>query len=298
MKAKVTIGVCVRNCEKKIEGIMKRILNQDFPHDDMEVIFVDDGSEDGTFSSILKHAPRMNINYKIYHHEWRGLGFSRNVVAKNAQGNYIVWVDDGTIIPRDYVRKQVRFMEKHLNVGIVRGRIETYSGSSLIATLESLPGLVFSQKYMGNPTTKQPGISGCVFRVKAMKQVGGFDENIRGAGEDTDIAYRVQATGWAVYITPPVFSLQYDEKFKKVWDKNFWYGYGLHSVLHKHRELIDISYKSTPLTGFFEGLKYSIAAYKLTGKKVSFLLPIYFFAKRLAWFVGFIRSHIDSYGHI
>jgi len=48
MKPIATIGVCVRNCEATIKEVINSIINQDFPHELMEVIIVDDGSEDRT----------------------------------------------------------------------------------------------------------------------------------------------------------------------------------------------------------------------------------------------------------
>jgi glycosyltransferase involved in cell wall biosynthesis len=261
----------------------------------MEVIFVDDGSEDNTLFEILKYAPRMNMKYTAYHHEWKGLGYSRNVVLKNAQGDYIVWVDDGTIIPKDYVRKQVEFMEKHPDVGIARGIIGAYSGSNCVATLENMIQLAFSHKYAGKVTTKLPGAGGSIYRVKAAKHAGGFNESIQGAAEDTEIAHRILLAGWQIHITQANFFIDYNENLKKVWDKSFRYGYGSHFILHEHKKLREILYKSTPLAGFIEGIFASCAAYKFTHKKIAFLLPIYFFVKRIFWCLGFTKSHIDSY---
>ena len=293
----VSIGVCVRNCEKDLAQITDRIYSQDFPHEKMEIIFVDDGSEDNTLSEIFRIAPQLNISFRVYHHTWKGLGFTRNVVLANAQGEYIVWVDDGTIIPKEYVKKHIEFMEKNPNVGIVRGFIGGYSGSNRVATLENMVHLSFSYKYAGKATTKLPGASGSVYRTKAARQAGGFQTNIRGAGEDTDISYRIQQGGWQIFITNRVFLIDYNTKFKQVWKKSLWYGYGAHFTLHKHRELSDIFYKSTPIAGIMEGVLSSFPAYRITRKKIAFLLPILFFIKRIAWNIGFVKSHLDEYGH-
>jgi len=45
MKPRVTIGVCVRDCEDFIGEATDSIVNQDFPHDLIEVIFVDDSQD-------------------------------------------------------------------------------------------------------------------------------------------------------------------------------------------------------------------------------------------------------------
>ena len=264
----------------------------------MEILFVDDGSEDKTLSEILRIAPQIGIGYKVYHHEWKGLGYSRNVALTNAGGNYLVWVDDGTLIPRDYVSKHIEFMESNLNVGIARGFIAAYSGSNFVSTLENLAKLSFGYKYAGGSTTVLPGAAGSVYRTKAARQVGGFQNDIKGAGEDTDIAYRILKAGWTIFITTNGFLIDYNTKFKQVWKKSFWYGYGAHFTIHKHIELRDMIYKSSPLSGLIEGVLASFLAYKATQKKLAFLLPIWYFLIRIAWNIGFIRSHFDSYGHI
>ena len=68
--------------------------------------------------------------------------------------------------------------------------------------------------------------------------------------------------------------------------------------LHKHMELSDFLYKITPLAGLLEGTLISFVAYKITRKKIAFLLPIFFFIKRISWCIGFVKAHLDSYGHI
>ena len=298
MRTKVTIGVCVRNCEDKIKQIIDRIVFQDFPHENIEVIFVDDGSEDNTLFQISKYAPKIDIKCTVYHHEWKGLGFSRNVVSKNAKGDYIVWVDDGTSLFKDYIKRLVNLMDVAPEIGIARGVVGLYSGSNPVSTLENMNELVFSHKYAGKSTIKLPGTSGSIYRVDATKYVGGFDENIQGACEDVDVAYRILASGWLIYITRAKFFIDYNKHIIDVLNKGYWYGYGLHLFLHKHSELSDFSYKINPLAGLLEGTLISFVAYKITHKKIAFLLPIFFFIKRIGWSMGFVKAHFDSYGHI
>ena len=297
MKIRATVGVCLRNCERAVRLVTNIISSQDFPHENLEVIFVDDGSQDNTLNEILKIAPTMNIKYKVFHHTWKGLGYSRNVVLSNTQGDYIVWIDDGTIIPKDYVRKQVDLLEKEPNLGIIRGFIGAYSGSNRAAALENMGELVFSQRYAGKTIAKRLGTSGSIFRVKAAKQVGGFDEALKGASEDSDIFHRILSTGWQIHITNIEFSIEYNQSFKNVWRKSFWYGYGDHFFMHKHKELSKNILKITPLAGFLEGMLNFSIAFRLTNRKLAFMLPVYNFSKRILWCLGFIKSHFDAYGH-
>jgi glycosyltransferase involved in cell wall biosynthesis len=297
MKIKATIGVCVRNCQNDLKAITERIILQDFSHERLEVIFVDDGSTDNTLHEIQKFAKKMQINYKIFHHEWKGLGFSRNVILKEAQGDHIVWVDDGIIIPKDYVTKHIEIMEKNPKIGIARGFIGLYSGSNLVVTLENMVQLRFNKKYAGKTTTELPGAGGSVYRVEAARFAGGFNETIQGAGEDTDLAYRILSAGWQIYISKIEFFIEHHASLLNVWKKSYWYGYGAHFAVHRHRSLGQMLIRSNPFAGSIEGLLVFSVAYKETQKKIALFLPLYYFSKRILWSFGFSKSHRDAYGH-
>ncbi len=202
MKPKVTIGICVKNCEATIEGVVDSVLNQDFPHELMEVIFVDDGSQDRTLSVISGFVSKMDMQVKVYHHEWKGLGLTRNVVVNNADGDYIIWVDGDMKLPRYYVRK-----------------------------------------HGGKTALELPVTEGSIYRVKAIRQVGGFDDQINGAGEDLDAAYRVGAVGWLFGTTSAELYESCRETWKSLWDQYVWYGYGGHYIVHKNKIIIPFSYR-------------------------------------------------------
>jgi len=116
-KPKVTIGVCVKNVERTIYNTLNSILSQDFSHNLIEIIIVDGKSIDETLKIIKRILKRCDIKSRIFI-ENKGLGFARQLVVENASGKYIVWVDGDMIIPNDFVRKQVEFMEKNPKVGL------------------------------------------------------------------------------------------------------------------------------------------------------------------------------------
>jgi glycosyltransferase involved in cell wall biosynthesis len=304
VKPVVTIGICVRNSASTIREAIESIINQDFPHELMEVIFVDDGSEDRTLSVILDCVSRMDINVKVYHQKWRGLGPTRNVVINNASGDYIIWVDGDTILSRDYVKKQVEFMEKNPTVAITTGKcwnwkdLHSPKNQNLVAFLEWMGFVAVDVKYGGKAVQKLPGTAGSTYRLKALKRVGGFDDRITGAGEDMDAAYRIREAGWLIYrTTEGTFYTKRKQTWKALWDQYFWHGYGFYYVFHKNKGIGKL-YGMVPPTAFLSGLMYSFVTYKLTRRKAVFLLPLHFTFKITAWCLGFIKkSYLDSYRH-
>ena len=80
---KVTVAVPVYNVEKYLEKCARSVLSQ--TEKDIELLFIDDGSTDGSGAlcdSIAKTDPRV----RVIHQENRGLGGARNTGIENALG--------------------------------------------------------------------------------------------------------------------------------------------------------------------------------------------------------------------
>ena len=298
MKPKVTVGVCVRNCEDFIKEAIDSIIDQDFPHEFMEVIFVDDGSTDKTLPIIESYVPKMDMQVKMFHHEWKGLGYSRNVVVANATGDFILWVDGDMVLSRNFVSELVKFIEQHPKVGIAKGKQALQHGSNILATLEAYSRAVGRMVDYNSEKarSKSLGTGGSIYRLKAIKQVGGFDENLRGYGEDSDIEIRFRTNGWSL-VTTDAYFLDYERlglTWKSMWSKYWLRGYYIHYFLHKNRGMIR-HYRMIPPAAFLLGLLHANILFKLTHQKTVFLLPFQYVFKMMAWYIGFIRSHLDAY---
>ena len=289
---KVTIGLCVKDCEATIREAIDSTLIQDYSHELMELIIVGGHSRDKTLSIIEKRVSKADIRYRFFR-ENKGLGKARQIVVDNAGGDYIIWVDGDMILAKDHVRRQVGFMEAHLDVGIAGGKFVMWPKANLVATLENIEWVV--QNYeCGQKTASEPlrnYCGGSIYRVKAIRQVGGFDDRIKGSGEDLDAEYRMTDAGWLLYFTTDAkFHDRRKETWRDLWNENFWYGYGGHYILHKNR-------KGVPASAFIAWLQRSFVAYKLTHRKVAFLLPFQYVFKKIAWSFGFAKGHLEGYGH-
>jgi glycosyltransferase involved in cell wall biosynthesis len=294
LKPRVTNGVCVRNCEKIISEAIESIIIQDYPHELMEIIFIDDGSEDGTLSIIKKYSTTLDMRFKIFHHQWKGLGFSRNIVVKNASGDYIVWIDGDMKIPSNYVRKLVEFMDKHPTVGIAKGKQSLKKGANLLGTLE-----VYSRAasrmvdYQSEKAKyKSLGTGGAIYRLKAIKEAGGFDEKIRGYGEDFDAEIRIKAKGWKLAVVDAEFSdyETYELKWQDLWRRYWFRGFYSYFFLQKNRDALKL-YNMIPFISILSELFNSLKIYKLTKNSLSFLLPLLSVYKATAWCIGYINAH-------
>jgi glycosyltransferase involved in cell wall biosynthesis len=289
IKPKVTLGVCVRNCEDHVKDVILSITGQDFSPELMEVIFVDDGSTDKTLLIIESYVPKMNMRVKIFRHEWKGLGYSRNVVVNNANGEYVIWVDGDMSLSKDFVRKQVEFMDGNPDVGIGKGRYGIHHATSLVAYLENIEVIVEFLNCEQKTLFKPLGTGGSIYRVEAIRKVGGFDENIKGVGEDMDAEYRIRTSGWLLQTTTAEFYEKQRENWKDLWNEYIWHGSGGRIIFNKVSPY-SMLYKMFPPTIILTVISRSCNAYKLTHKKVVFLLPLHWIFKRVAWCLGFVMG--------
>jgi glycosyltransferase involved in cell wall biosynthesis len=287
---KVTLGMCVKNSEATIRDAVESVLSQDFPHENMQLIVVDGYSKDSTLNTLKDALRNADIKIKIFQ-EKEGLGHARQMVVDNALGEYVIWVDADMILSSRFVTNQVEFMNKNPNVGIAKGKYGTYNTDSHETLVETLENTEFLLDTMANGETasKALGTSGCIYRVKAIRQVGGFDQNFKGAAEDQDAEYRVRAAGWSIHITKAVFYEKRRQTWRSLWKEYFWHGYGGGHLFKKNTDTISI-YKFLPPVAIALELLRVPAAYKLTKRKATFLLPFHYIFKRIAWYIGFMKN--------
>lgn len=296
-RIKVTIGICVKNSEQTIEKAIRSVLNQDFPRKSMQLIIVDGNSHDRTLEILKANLENANTEAEIFS-ESSGLGVARQIVVDNAAGDFIIWVDADNILSNSYVRGQIDFMDNHPEVGIAAGRYGFCFGSGLAANLENIfyaTDSVLDEN--GVPRRRNlAGTEGAIYRVKAVRQIGGFDTRMNGACEDYDVAYRMKQSGWGISYTKEILIESTRKSWSELWKQYVWYGRGGHFVFHKCPSAIKL-WKMSPMAGFVVGVLSCPAAYLLFHKKIVFLLPFYNVYKMLAYFYGFFNAHLDEYGH-
>lgn len=287
----VTIGVCVRNCENFVENAIKSIAEQDFQNELMEIILVDDGSTDKTLAIIENQIRKLKLMTKVIHQEWKGLGVARNVVVNNSAGKYIVWVDGDMQLSRDFVRTQVEFMEKNPQVGVAKGSYGMYP-ANIVSTLENIEFVTTNSRQMRRLDPNPLGTGGSIYRVEAIKEVGGFNDSIKGSGEDADAEYRIRTAGWLLDTTSAIFFEIRRDSWRSLWNEYLWHGKGGTGILK--RKSFTSPYKLLPPVALLMESIRIVVAYKLTHRKIALLLPLHYVFKRAAWSAGLLQSLLRS----
>ncbi len=106
---KVSIIIPVYNGEKVLGRCLDSILNQDYPA--FEVILVDDGSRDGSYSLMQEYTKR-DTRITAIHKENGGVSSARNRGLDAASGKYIRFADADDWLPMESVKLMVREIEE------------------------------------------------------------------------------------------------------------------------------------------------------------------------------------------
>ena len=103
----ISVIIPVYNVEKYIVCCLESILNQSYKN--LEIIIVDDGSNDGS-GEICDKYKMLDSRVKVIHKEDGGLSDARNVGMEIATGNYITFIDSDDYVSVDYIENLKKAM--------------------------------------------------------------------------------------------------------------------------------------------------------------------------------------------
>ncbi len=94
---KISVIIPCFNAERYLEACLTSVLAQDEP--DIEVLLIDDGSQDGTLSLARRFA-REDARVRVFSQENAGVSVARNRGLQAAQGEWVTFVDaDDLLMP-------------------------------------------------------------------------------------------------------------------------------------------------------------------------------------------------------
>ena len=114
----VSVIIATYNRKNLLEKSLECLFNQSCSKDKYEIIFIDDGSTDGTEKMINALSPPCRLVY--LHQDRKGPHIARNLGIENAQGKIIIFIDSDIFAPPNFIDEHMRFHKKFKNV-IVSG---------------------------------------------------------------------------------------------------------------------------------------------------------------------------------
>jgi chlorobactene glucosyltransferase len=111
----LSVLIPVRDEETNIGNLLGSLIT--LPYDDAEILVYDDGSEDGTAGIIKNYAlSDSRIKYIIGNNlpeGWTGKNHACHVLAQQAKGEYLLYLDADVTVGKDLLRRAVYYAMKH-----------------------------------------------------------------------------------------------------------------------------------------------------------------------------------------
>ena len=174
----ISVVLCTYNRVKYLKTCIDSVINQSFA--DWELVIVDDGSHDETFTlvdSYLQQFP--NIRY--LKHQNRKLGYSKNAGVQASFGKYITFIDSDDAYKPNHLQTRLEYMQAHPEVDLIQGGF--YSEEEIFVADYFQPGKTINLK----ECVLGPTFFG---KRKVFFELKGF-QNI-AYGEDTDFWERAE----------------------------------------------------------------------------------------------------------
>jgi len=169
-RPRVTAIIPVYNRQHYIRDAIENVMAQNYPS--LELIVVDDGSDDGTAEVIRK----LPYDVRVIRQPNEGPAAARNRGILNATGEFIAFLDSDDLWPDGVLQILVDELVKDPDLMVAKG----YSQFSKLNPITN------QYELEGNPEESFPySIPGSVFRAEAFAKAGLLDAELQ-FGEDTD----------------------------------------------------------------------------------------------------------------
>lgn len=216
---KYFLEVCLHSVQRALQGF------------DAEIIVVDNNSGDDSCAMVRKTFPSVLL---IENKDNKGFSKANNQAVAIARGEYILFLNPDTVMPEDFFRKTITYLDAHPDAGALGPRLIDGKGVFAPDAKKSFPTLsvaifkttglnkIFSRsayinKYYAvhigeHQTAEVEVLSGCCMFLRAslLNTIGvAFDEDYFMYCEDVDLSYRVQQAGYKNIYFPEASLIHY-----------------------------------------------------------------------------------------
>lgn len=216
---RLTIAIVSYNVKFYVQQCIEAIQSSTLQ--DFEIIIVDNNSTDGSADFLeQKYGRSIKLIRNVVNH---GFGTACNQALAQAAGTCTLFLNPDTIIQTQTLENVMAFVDQTKNVGLVGLRMINEEEHFLPESKRSIPtpktsffrlsGLyrimaksqTTNKYYAPHIAENEVGIvdviSGAFMlgKTKVLQEIGGFDEDFFMYGEDVDISYRMQKSGFDNY---------------------------------------------------------------------------------------------------
>ncbi len=224
----VSIVIPGYNCAGTIKRCLESVLTQDYPHI-IQIIFVDDGSQDAT-PSVVSSFDRVQYIRQAN----AGPAHARNRGAAAATGSLIAFIDADCIAHSDWITNLVSCFTAN-TIGAATGRYGLANPQSLLARCIHQEIIYRHKRYSAREIRFFGSYNVCLPK-DVFENVGGYDSQYRRASaEDNDLSYRLSKWGYKIcYESRAVVDHYHPERLIKYLSEQYVHGYWRAQLYRTH----------------------------------------------------------------
>lgn len=216
----VSVIILNYNGKKFLNSCLKSVLKNNYPN--FEVILVDNGSKDGSAElagTLFGGDSRLKIITL-----GRNMGFAagNNIGIEHSRGDYIMFLNNDTIVEQQFLAELVKVLEEQSDVGVVQSKLLRMDAPSLLDSAGALVdyyGLTYNrgegEEDLGQYDRLEEifGAKGAAMMIKSnvLREVGLFDSSFFLVYEDIDLCWRIRLRGYKVLYAPKSIVYHFSE---------------------------------------------------------------------------------------
>lgn len=207
----VSVIVPAKNEEKVIERLLRALVRQEYPKDRMEIIIVEDGSDDKTPEICMRFAESYPEMIRFFHRSTSdGKPSALNYGLKHARGEIIAVFDADNVPQPDALLKMVRYFDDPSVAAVQGTTCAINADKNMLTKLISYEEALWLKNYIhGKDALKLfvPLTGSCQFiRKDVAEEVNGWNE--RFLSEDVEMSAKLTERGYDVRYAPDIISWQ------------------------------------------------------------------------------------------
>jgi glycosyltransferase involved in cell wall biosynthesis len=203
----ISVIVPVYNAEKTLSECLQALLVQTVPPLELEIIAVDDGSQDSS-REILRRFQKLGV--RVLYSEHRGAASARNSGLLLARGEIVLFTDSDCIPEPDWALRMVigllvAVREGAINNIRIAGAKGTYTSQQkeIVARFAQLEYQERYRRLAREPYLEFVDTYAAAYFREVLVQSSGFNPNFPGAVvEDAELAWRLAEQGYRMVFVP------------------------------------------------------------------------------------------------
>lgn len=231
----VSVILAVRDEERYIARALEAVLQQSYPHDDLEILVVDGESDDRTREVVVSLA-LLDPRVRLLRNPLRRVAGGLNVGLRAARGDVIVRVDGHCVIPPDYLATCVRMLragEADCTGGPVRAEGETTMGRAIARAMSTPFGVGGAAFRWADAMREVDSLPFGAWRREVFEVIGGFDETLV-RNQDDELSDRLRRHGGRIVMDPAIPVRYFSRpRLAGLWRQYLEYGFWKVRVIRK-----------------------------------------------------------------